>query len=111
MEDLSMFQRPRTIALEYEKPETYGRVSNSTNSDPASHLIAKKEQQEAHHKEHMEFKLEIVKVETRNKSKHAYNAWAMPQIKLELEYYESWAKRHAAKEQLRVQEWRAQSSN
>ncbi|MED6222826.1 hypothetical protein PIB30_068231 [Stylosanthes scabra] len=26
MEDLSMFQRPRTIALEYEKPGTYGTV-------------------------------------------------------------------------------------
>ncbi|MED6207074.1 hypothetical protein PIB30_032422 [Stylosanthes scabra] len=26
MEDLSMFQRPRTVALEYEKPETYGTV-------------------------------------------------------------------------------------
>ncbi|MED6139849.1 hypothetical protein PIB30_087822 [Stylosanthes scabra] len=27
MEDLSMFQRPRTVALEYEKPGTYGMVS------------------------------------------------------------------------------------
>ncbi|MED6198244.1 hypothetical protein PIB30_064299 [Stylosanthes scabra] len=26
MEDLSMFQRPRTVALEYEKPGTYGTV-------------------------------------------------------------------------------------
>ncbi|MED6182454.1 hypothetical protein PIB30_028445 [Stylosanthes scabra] len=26
MEDLSMFQRPRTVALEYEKPETYRTV-------------------------------------------------------------------------------------
>ncbi|MED6120351.1 hypothetical protein PIB30_020031 [Stylosanthes scabra] len=26
MEDLSMFQRPRIVALEYEKPETYGTV-------------------------------------------------------------------------------------
>ncbi|MED6182206.1 hypothetical protein PIB30_026466 [Stylosanthes scabra] len=26
MEDLSMFQRPRTVALEYEKSETYGTV-------------------------------------------------------------------------------------
>ncbi|MED6150113.1 hypothetical protein PIB30_069208 [Stylosanthes scabra] len=26
MEDLSMFQKPRTVALEYEKPETYGMV-------------------------------------------------------------------------------------
>ncbi|MED6195314.1 hypothetical protein PIB30_036785 [Stylosanthes scabra] len=26
MEDLSMFQRPRTVALEYEKPGTHGTV-------------------------------------------------------------------------------------
>ncbi|MED6206292.1 hypothetical protein PIB30_025353 [Stylosanthes scabra] len=26
MEDLSMFQRPRTVALEYENPGTYGMV-------------------------------------------------------------------------------------
>ncbi|MED6140354.1 hypothetical protein PIB30_092358 [Stylosanthes scabra] len=26
MEDLSMFQRPMSVALEYEKPETYGTV-------------------------------------------------------------------------------------
>ncbi|MED6172843.1 hypothetical protein PIB30_053729 [Stylosanthes scabra] len=26
MKDLSMFQRPRTVALEDEKPETYGTV-------------------------------------------------------------------------------------
>ncbi|MED6216860.1 hypothetical protein PIB30_012029 [Stylosanthes scabra] len=26
MEDLYMFQRPRTVALEYEKPGTYGTV-------------------------------------------------------------------------------------
>ncbi|MED6147700.1 hypothetical protein PIB30_046233 [Stylosanthes scabra] len=26
MEDLSMFQRPRIVALEYEKPGTYGTV-------------------------------------------------------------------------------------
>ncbi|MED6169533.1 hypothetical protein PIB30_022160 [Stylosanthes scabra] len=26
MEDLCMFQRPRTVALEYEKPRTYGTV-------------------------------------------------------------------------------------
>ncbi|MED6174920.1 hypothetical protein PIB30_073438 [Stylosanthes scabra] len=26
MEDLSMFQRPRTVAMEYEKPGTYGTL-------------------------------------------------------------------------------------
>ncbi|MED6137743.1 hypothetical protein PIB30_067854 [Stylosanthes scabra] len=26
MEDLSMFQSPRSVALEYEKPETYGTM-------------------------------------------------------------------------------------
>ncbi|MED6176159.1 hypothetical protein PIB30_085412 [Stylosanthes scabra] len=46
MEDLSMFQRPRSVALEYEKPRTYGTVLIypldrlvESHSDPGSLLF------------------------------------------------------------------------
>ncbi|MED6221404.1 hypothetical protein PIB30_054306 [Stylosanthes scabra] len=39
MEDSSMFQRPRTVALEDENPGTYGSGWNYDNSDGIRHAV------------------------------------------------------------------------